>query len=321
MPIPVSCPACQAEYHLADHLGGKRVVCRQCQQAFDVPETAASAQPTGVTTAEEPPARAGGPLPDQPAPRARRWEDHEEDDAGRPKSRPSREAPVALILGAVVGGLCLLACAGIGLSYIFMSARPVPQPANQGAVQFQPMPQFGNVNQQFADVEGKLPAILAGDAQPANAGERERLIFFCVDTKRFTVAAARLAAELPANDPTLNDQLRFLCLYNGACGAALAVDGKGEDAKQLPDKVVVMLRRQALRWLRGELAAQAKLAENGEPAARGVRDQMAHWLRDTDLTAVRDPQALAALPDEEAEQWRKLWADVAALRERAGAFQ
>jgi hypothetical protein len=56
MPIPVRCPGCQAEYQLVDHLGGQRVVCRHCQQAFEVPvpaagETQFSAVPAACASA------------------------------------------------------------------------------------------------------------------------------------------------------------------------------------------------------------------------------------------------------------------------------
>src|SRR5262245_37686925 len=36
------------------------------------------------------------------------------------------------------------------------------------------------------------------------------------------------------------------------------------------------------------------------------------------LTAVRDEQALAKLPEAEQKAWRQLWADVAALHKKAG---
>jgi hypothetical protein len=45
---------------------------------------------------------------------------------------------------------------------------------------------------------------------------------------------------------------------------------------------------------------------------------LAHWQRDPDLAGVRDTDALKQLPEDEREAWRKLWAEVAALRQRAG---
>jgi hypothetical protein len=35
-----------------------------------------------------------------------------------------------------------------------------------------------------------------------------------------------------------------------------------------------------------------------------------HWKQDTDLTGVREADALARLPEAERKQWETLWADV-----------
>ena len=37
------------------------------------------------------------------------------------------------------------------------------------------------------------------------------------------------------------------------------------------------------------------------------------WRHDTDLTALRSPQALAKLPEAQRKEWQALWADVDAL--------
>jgi hypothetical protein len=50
-----------------------------------------------------------------------------------------------------------------------------------------------------------------------------------------------------------------------------------------------------------------------------VRKALRHWQRDTDLAGLRDPAALANLPDAERTDWQKLWADVAALLRKAEA--
>jgi hypothetical protein len=48
-----------------------------------------------------------------------------------------------------------------------------------------------------------------------------------------------------------------------------------------------------------------------------IRQRLAHWQQDADLAAVRDDKALSLLPEKERQEWRKLWADVAALRKNA----
>jgi hypothetical protein len=43
------------------------------------------------------------------------------------------------------------------------------------------------------------------------------------------------------------------------------------------------------------------------------------WKTDVAFAGVRDPAALAKLPEDERRQWQKLWDDVEALRQRAAA--
>jgi serine/threonine-protein kinase len=126
------------------------------------------------------------------------------------------------------------------------------------------------------------------------------------------VTASRLYGDAFTADPRLADDLRAQHRYNAACYAALAVAGKGSGP--LPDKATVLLRRQAFRWLRADLTVYAQLADRTESAARQVvRQRLANWQQDTDLTAVRDPTALDRLPDDERAAWRQFWEDVAAL--------
>jgi hypothetical protein len=43
---------------------------------------------------------------------------------------------------------------------------------------------------------------------------------------------------------------------------------------------------------------------------------MKHWQRDPELAGIRDEKALAALPPDERDACRKLWAEVAAMVRR-----
>jgi hypothetical protein len=105
-----------------------------------------------------------------------------------------------------------------------------------------------------------------------------------------------------------------------ACAAALAAAGQGEDAKDLPDKVAVMFRRQALAGLRADLAAYTKLVEGGNAATKqAVRQRLEHWQKDADLAGLRHAESLAKLPEVERETWRSFWTDVQALLDRVPA--
>jgi len=170
-------------------------------------------------------------------------------------------------------------------------------------------------------LDEKLSAFLGGEAEPADAAERLALAQLCqLSYKRWHVAAARFYADAFAADPKLAADLRQGHRYNAACSAALAAAGQAEDAKNLPDKVQRMLRRQALGWLRADLALYDKLAERDEAAVKQfVRQQLGHWQEDADLITIRDKAALDKLPDDERRGWRQLWDDAAALLKKVEA--
>src|SRR5207237_4414283 len=92
-------------------------------------------------------------------------------------------------------------------------------------------------------------------------------------------------------------------LYAAARAAIRPAAGEGSEAGRA-DK-----RRQALAWLRTNLELTTKLRNDGKV----VGSSLSEWQSDPDLAGVRDPVELAKLPAAEREQWRRLWADVAAL--------
>jgi hypothetical protein len=79
------------------------------------------------------------------------------------------------------------------------------------------------------------------------------------------------------------------------------------------------LRRRALGWLEGELAAWSKALDYGDPKVRAaVVATLRHWRDDRDLVGVRDANALAALSEAERADWGALWAEVDRLLKGAG---
>jgi hypothetical protein len=88
---------------------------------------------------------------------------------------------------------------------------------------------------------------------------------------------------MSAADPKPNRRQFITRVAGGA--SALAAAGRGDDARGLPDKVVVMLRRQALRWLREDLALYARQAEAGEAAAKR-RATTPHGVKERSATAM-----------------------------------
>jgi hypothetical protein len=60
--------------------------------------------------------------------------------------------------------------------------------------------------------------------------------------------------------------------------------------------VVVVFGRWALRWLRDDLTAYAKLADQNNPDANKlIRQRMTHWRSDADLVFAREMRALDRL--------------------------
>src|SRR5262249_12645088 len=160
-----------------------------------------------------------------------------------------------------------------------------------------PSPQMIARCEQLIELDRRLAAVANGDDESATAAERLGLAAFCQkDCKRLHRTAARLAAGAFAAD------VRGPQRYNAACSAALAAAGQAEDAKHLPDRERLMLRRQALAWLRDELAQHARPAGRDDPGAKeAVREALRHWRQDADLASVRDGDALARLPADERE--------------------
>jgi tetratricopeptide (TPR) repeat protein len=105
--------------------------------------------------------------------------------------------------------------------------------------------------------------------------------------------------------------------YEAACSAAEAGCGMGVNAGMLTAQWRLALRRQALTWLRAELALLSEWLKV-EPSrhAQGVLSALLHWQKDSHLAGLRDEGALERLTAEERQTCRKLWADVAGLLDK-----
>ena len=162
-----------------------------------------------------------------------------------------------------------------------------------------------------------MPLILAGKAKPADAAEALVFARFCYD-KKLLAASARLWSEAFQSEPKLVDDMQVQHRYNAACAAALAGCGQGKDEPPLDDTAKTRWRKQAMDWLKADLAAWSKILESGPPQVRQVISQtLQHWKADTDLVGIRDPAALAKLPSDEQKAFAALWAKVDALLKKA----
>jgi tetratricopeptide (TPR) repeat protein len=173
--------------------------------------------------------------------------------------------------------------------------------------------------ERLLELDRKLAAVVSGQAKPASEAERLDLAWLAQQPSRgLYVSSARLWRDAFASRGAAADDLRSGHRYNAARAAALAAAGQGPEAARLTGERRADWRRQALAWLRADLALLAKQAE--APGAGGraaVRRALRRWQGDPDLAGLRDPAALAALPAEQPEECRQLWAEVAALLGRA----
>lgn len=138
------------------------------------------------------------------------------------------------------------------------------------------------------------------------------------DLRRWDEAVVEYANAFAA-EPKLAADLKQQPRYNAACAASLAAAGNGKDSAKLDDKERTRLRKQALDWLRADLAAWTKLADGGAPASRAaVVKTLQHWQKDAVLAGLRDAPALAQLPESERAACQKLWKEVAELLKKCG---
>jgi tetratricopeptide (TPR) repeat protein len=166
-------------------------------------------------------------------------------------------------------------------------------------------------------LEERLPRLLRGEEAASSNGESLELARMCLVKQRHAGAARFFAAAFAAA-PDLAADLQARHRYTAACSAALAAAGQGEDAAKLDEAAKAKLRRQALDWLRADLAAWGRLVESGPSQAPPfIARTLGHWQQDSDLAGIRAAAALTKLPAAERAACTRLWADVAALRGKA----
>jgi hypothetical protein len=167
----------------------------------------------------------------------------------------------------------------------------------------------------WATANPRLAAVLEGAAVKNNA-ERLALAQRAYDTFRYA-AAVKLWGDALEADPKLADDRQAQTRFYAAGAAALVAEGEGEPAPN--DETRAKLREQARMWLSAELETWTKLLESSKGQERdAVMRALAGWKYECDFLAVRDPGALATLPEAERKAWQALWAEV---DERLGSIK
>lgn len=166
-------------------------------------------------------------------------------------------------------------------------------------------------------LDKKLDSVLRGEDLPAGADEYAAMAELCVNFRKRYATALRFYRAAFAAAPKIAEDLATGHCYNAACAAALAADGQGKDAGELAAESRNAARHQALAWLRAELKSCADWLDRKPKESTPVVNVLERAQTDPDFASVRDAAALSKLPREEQAAWQQLWADVAAMRQRA----
>ena len=167
--------------------------------------------------------------------------------------------------------------------------------AYEKAAALEPVNDMARKHLHRARLTKRLPAVLAGTDRPADWREMLAFAELALHQRKdasYYSAALRLYRQALETEPRLTIDPHKSARYNAACAGSLA--GKGS-------------HEQALTWLRADLALWTEaVAQNAGLVAQSLAD----WQKDPDLAPIRDAKDL---PDD----FKKLWADVDALRKRA----
>ncbi len=163
------------------------------------------------------------------------------------------------------------------------------------------------------DLEAKLPGMLAAKADPANLYDQLDWAWFCqLPSFHHYAAGARYYAKAFATEPTLLSDPRNSHLHRAARAAAKAGNGADESDGPSNEAERSRLRGLALDWLRHELSFWSKQAQSAAITdRRAARRTLNQWRLENDLANVRDPAALAKLPESERQAWQAFWQEVA----------
>jgi tetratricopeptide (TPR) repeat protein len=172
-----------------------------------------------------------------------------------------------------------------------------------------------------ASLAARLPAVLAGQTNAADAVEMLGFAQLCYERKLHG-ASARFWVEAFQAQPKLADDMQVQNRYNAACAAVLAGCGQGKDEPPLDEAARTRWRKQAIHWLSADLVFWSKQLKKGPPQVHQFAAQtFQHWKADPDLAGIREQAALAKLPSEEQKACQSLWVEVDALLRRAQTGQ
>ena len=154
-----------------------------------------------------------------------------------------------------------------------------------------------------------LRGLLREDMEPEEA-EEWNLVGKLLARYEYHAAAARTWRSGFKAFPVLADEHR----HAAARSAALAGSAKGRDARRLEEEEErAAWRRQAVDWLRQDLAAWKARVKKGTLQRSKLLERLQGWMKDRGLAGIRDAAALAELPAREQNACKALWKTVDAM--------
>ncbi len=169
----------------------------------------------------------------------------------------------------------------------------------------------------ISGLDARLAAVIIRQDRPKDDVERLQLASRAYEKSLYT-SSNRLSAEAFANNPKLAESRRPQHRYNAARAAARAGCGQGKDDPPPDEAAKFKFRRQALDWLKAELAAWAKVLEGGPAEVKAtIAPTLEHWTADADLAGIHDEKELAKLSEKERADFRQLWKNVDQLLTKA----
>jgi WD40 repeat protein/Tfp pilus assembly protein PilF/tRNA A-37 threonylcarbamoyl transferase component Bud32 len=163
-----------------------------------------------------------------------------------------------------------------------------------------------------------MPALQKGEFKAESSDELQAMMTAGRQEKLY-LTLARMYADAFADHPTLADDQTQTHRYNAACCAVMAAAGAGRDGPPPDATRQATLRRQAVDWLRADLAALAMELDSGALTRFKVQGRMRQWQQENDLATIRNMDALTRLPEGERAACQALWTDVAELLKKAAA--
>jgi serine/threonine-protein kinase len=172
-----------------------------------------------------------------------------------------------------------------------------------------PSGQWVEQARRLVQLEPRSGPLLRGEALPADATEYLDLAVIARNKGMYATAVA-LWTKAFAIDRNLAIDSTFNSRYTAAAAAAMAGCGKGTEEPAPAEPARAKLRRQALDWLKADLALYLDEASRSLSDMHLTERTLLLWKADIDLAGVRDQDRLALLPEAERTEWQELWLKV-----------